>query len=352
MRQSLLGHLVPLIRQAEPAATQALHYILEAAPEAATAFVELLAGVRFEIGRIASEWQFENGVRPDVAIYDAYGEVRLFVENKFWASLTDQQPVAYLKALPATGSSVLAFIAPEDRAGSLWGELRDRCERANLVLVEEIRSTDFRRMRVRGGTGAALVGERMLFLTSWRRVLDALQSAAAAGGHAAVAQDVVQLRGLTEQMNSDVFVPLGGDEPTDVRVARRMMNYAGLIDDISDRLIADAVADTRGLTRSGWGRYLRLHGRFGLWLGVDLGAWARWGITPIWSEHNTNSSFSGVEGQIQQVEKLFDGAQEHGGRLYIPIRLEIGVERERVVDDAVRQMRRIADQLAGAVASR
>ncbi len=339
MRQSLLGHLVPLIRQAEPAATQALHYILEAAPEAASAFVELLVGRRFEIGRIASEWQFENGVRPDIAIYDVHGEVRLFVENKFWASLTDQQPVAYLKALPAKGRSVLAFIAPEDRAGSLWAELKDRCERANLDLADEIRSTDFRRIRV---------GKCALFLTSWRRVLDALESAAVAGGHGAVAQDVVQLRGLTEQMNSDIFPPLGGAEATDVRVARRMLNYAALIDDISDRLIADGVADTKGLTRSGWGRFLRLHGRFGLCLGVDIGAWSGWGITPIWSEHNTSSSFSGIEGQIQQVEKLFDGAREHGDRLYIPIRLKIGVERARVVDDAVRQMCRIADELAEA----
>ena len=61
MRQSLLGHLVPLIRQPEPAATQAVHYVLEAAPEVASAFVELLAGERFESGRIASEWQFGDG---------------------------------------------------------------------------------------------------------------------------------------------------------------------------------------------------------------------------------------------------------------------------------------------------
>ena len=339
MRQSLLGHLVPLIRQPEPAATQALHYILEAAPEAASAFVELLVGGRFEIGRIASEWQFGNGVRPDLAIYDAHGELRLFVENKFWAPLTDQQPVEYLTQLPAEERSTLAFIAPEDRAVSLWGELKDRCDAAKLHVADERSSSDFRRMRV---------GERTLLLTSWRFVLDRLQRAAASSGHAAVAEDVVQLQGLTEQMNSGVFSPLSGDEPTDVRVARRMLNYGGLIDDISERLIAEGVADTKGLTRSGWGRFLRLHGRFGLWLGVDLGAWGRWGITPIWSEHNTASSFSGVKGEIGQVAKLFDDVQEEGDLLGIPIRLETGVERARVVDGGVRQMRRIAEGLVGA----
>ena len=82
-----------------------------------------------------------------------------------------------------------------------------------------------------------------------------------------------------------------------------------------------------------------------LWLGVDLIAWRDRGITPIWSEHNTNASFSGVEGRVRQAEKLFDDAQETDGWLYIPIRLATRAERDRVIDDAVRQMRSIADRL-------
>lgn len=30
------------------------------------------------------------------------------------------------------------------------------------------------------------------------------------------------------------------------------------------------------------GRYLRVHGRFGLWFGVDLRAWCDTGKTPLW----------------------------------------------------------------------
>lgn len=86
-----------------------------------------------------------------------------------------------------------------------------------------------------------------------------------------------------------------------------------------------------------------MRAKFGLWLGVDLTAWRDWGITPIWSEHDTNVPFSGVQGKILQAEKLFGDAQETGGQLYIPIRLTIGAERDRVIDDAVRQVRSIAD---------
>ena len=194
MRQSLLGYLVPLIRQPEPAATQAIHYVLEAAPAAASAFVELLAGERFESGRITSEWRFDKGIQPDLAIYDTRGDVRLFVENKFWASLTDNQPVAYLKALPADGGCTLAFIAPEDRAVSLWAELKERCRQAGLDTADEVSTEAIRAIRVSG---------HRLLLTSWRCVLDTLKRAAAAGDHLAIVEDVVQLRGLTEQMNSE-----------------------------------------------------------------------------------------------------------------------------------------------------
>ena len=336
IRPSLLGTLVPLIRQPEPAATRALHYVLEAAPEIASAFVELLTGGRFDCGRIVSEWEFGQ-VRPDLAIFDTRGKRRLFVENKFWASLTDYQPVAYLKALPSDHDAMLAFIAPEDRTVSLWADLKERCERDDLDITDEIKSNDFCRMRV---------GKRQLLLTSWRRVLDTLERAASAGGHVTIAQNIVQLRGLTGQMNSDVFLPLRGEEPSDLRVARRMLNYAGLIDSITDSLVTDGVADTKGLRPSGWGRYLRMHARFGLWLHVDLVLWYYSGITPVWTKHNTNSSFSGIEGKLSQAEKMFTDAQEtDDGVLCVPIRLKTGVERDRVIDDAVKQMRRVADGL-------
>ncbi len=192
------------------------------------------------------------------------------------------------------------------------------------------------------------VGGHRLVLTSWRRVLETLERSAAAGGYAGILEDVAQLRGLTERMNSDIIPPIRGDELTDVCVARRMLNYAGLIDDVTERLVKEGVAETRGLRPSAWGRYLRLHGRFGLWLGVDLLAWRAIGVTPIWSAHNTNSSFSGIKGEIRQAAKLFDDAREADGQLGIPIRLKTGVERDRVVDDAVGQMHSIADRLGDA----
>ena len=329
-RASLLGHLVPLIRQPEPAATQALRYVLEAAPRIAAEFVAALTGERFEVGRIGSEWQFEKRVQPDLVLYDRHGKVRLFVENKFWAPLTSNQPVAYLRALPDDG--VLAFIAPKDRIYSLWAELREQCRREDLGLVDETGSGDLQRMQV---------DKRTLLLTHWSRVLDALAHAAEAGGYASIVQDIDQLRGLTERMNSGVFLPLRGDEPTDTRVARRLLNYGSLIDDITKGLIEAGVADTKGLAAAGWGRWLRVQGKFVVYLCLSLRAWHRFGITPLWCEVPSDAGVA-----PGRIEGRFDGARvDDKGGLQIPIRVEIGVERDRVVDAAVSRMRSLAKLL-------
>ena len=333
-RVSLLGHLVPLMRQPEPAATQALAYILKSAPGIVGEFVLLLTGERFETGRIGSEWQFENRVQPDVVIFDGHGKVRLFVENKFWAPLTRNQPVAYLRALPDSGQSVLAFIAPKDRVFSLWNELKERCRSEKLGLADELSRDGYRRIRA---------GERTLLLTNWRFVLESLRRVAAAGGHAGIVHDIDQLRGLTERMNSGVFLPLRGDEPTNLRVARRLLNYASLIDDIVAGLIEGRVADTSGLAAAGWGRYLNLQNRC-VSLCISLRAWHRFGMTPLWCKILPEE---GVPPGL--VEGQFDGARgDDNGGILIPIRVSTGVERDKVVSDAVDQMRHLARLLESA----
>ena len=341
---SLLGYLIPRIASIgeEPAATQALAYLINESTDIAQAFVDVVGrtGIAaFTPGRISAEEQHGNHC-PDLTVRDRDGVVRILVENKFWAGLTEAQPVAYLEALPDDTSSALVFIVPHQRLHSLWGELRDKC-RSSAVELGNASTT--------ASITWAASGNRTLAITSWKHVLGRLEQAAVDGGRAALREDIVQLRGLTDRMNADAFLPLRVDEVTDMNVARRLINYSDLIEDIVSRLRTDGIADTEGLRPShGYttaGRWLRLHAQFGLWLGVDLKAWRDWGITPIWSEHYTNESFSGVEGKMRQAEQLFDDAKGDDDVLYIPIRLTTGADRDRVVDDAVRQMRGIGDRL-------
>ena len=341
MSASLLAHLIPRIgAKAEPVATKALRYVLRASPDVAREFVTIVGqtGINlFTPGRIGAEEQHGNTF-PDLTIYDTDGTVRVFVENKFWAGMTAAQPVAYLKELSEDPPSVLLLVVPHRRMYSVWSELKERCGRNKIDLARESKTNNLTWVRA---------GKRTMAVTSWKYVLERLRRVANAVGNAALEQDIVQLRGLTDQMDTDEFLPLSEGEVTDMNVARRLINYSDLIEEITERVVADGIADTKGLRPSHsyhWaGRYLRVHAKFGLWMGVHLEAWRDYGITPIWSVHNTNDHFSGINGRIQQAEKLFDDAQDTDGHLHIPIRLTAGVERDKLIDDMVKRVHSIAD---------
>ena len=193
---SLLGYLIPRIASSgeEPAATQALAYLLNASPDIAQAFVGVVGrtGIAtFTPGRIAAEEHHGNHC-PDLTIRDTDGMVRVLIENKFWAGLTDAQPVAYLDVLPDGVSAGLVFIVPHQRMYGLWGELRERCRRDAVELASESTADTFT---------WAQNGHRTLAITSWEYVLERLHRVAATSGNATLAQDIAQLQGLTDQMS-------------------------------------------------------------------------------------------------------------------------------------------------------
>lgn len=144
-------------------------------------------------------------------------------------------------------------------------------------------------------------------------------------------------------MTSDVFSPLSAVELTDARVPRRLLNYGGLIDPIADRLVADPSAGTQAANAHGFGRWLRVHDKFDVNLVVSLTLWRNHGVTPLWCISWSPKDIA------HQLQARIDGARVDGSgswlNLCIPIRLTAGVERDRVVDDAVRQMRRITAAL-------
>ncbi len=258
-----------------------------------------------------------------------------------WAGLTDAQPVSYLANLAEDPPASLMFIVPGSRVGTVWDELKLRCSEADLEWEDASIGRDQVPLCSR-------VGGKTMLIKSWAHVLDTLLDAAHTGKHDTIRHDILQVRGLTSRRDEEAFLPIRGDEITDQETARRMVNYSGLIEDITQKLEDSGVADTEGLKPTyGWytaGRYLRLHRKFGLWLGIDLKVWRDFGITPLWAQFS-GSEFSGTAGHQQTLLGLFDGAELRKDHLYIPIRLRTGVERDRVIDEAAAQMTRLADTL-------
>ncbi len=112
--------------------------------------------------------QTEGSIRPDMwGLADS--QPRVFVENKFWAGLTDNQPVSYLKQLAAyTQPTVLLVIAPAARERTLWRELTQRLATAAIGISD--------RMSAAGIPASldTLLGP-VLAITSWTSVLSVLE---------------------------------------------------------------------------------------------------------------------------------------------------------------------------------
>ena len=343
---SVLAHVVcrgP--QQNEPAATQALTYILNKSPELVRALIGLLSDERlqFEPGRVDAELSIEDG-QPDLTIYDQNGGLRVFVENKFWAGLTKAQPVAYLKRLSNEHSSALIFIVPYQRVPTVWNELKDRCDDSGLEWVAEPEE--------RGEIRRAYVDHKRLMVVSWKCVLNLLLDVANSEGWDEVRADVLQLQGLTDSMNLGAFLPLREDEASSQEVPNRLINYVDLISDVLEELKQAGIADTTGLS---WGIGLHSTGhflsilankKFDAWLGVPFQRWRNEGISPLWCRiegHGLNAN------HFQTMPALFNELKTNSNRVWVPIRLQTNVEREKVVENAVTQIEQIATKVLSTV---
>ncbi|MCY4503627.1 MAG: hypothetical protein OXE57_18985 [Alphaproteobacteria bacterium] len=334
---SVLAHVVlGGALQNEPAATQALAYILKSKPDIAKAFVEMLrdADIEFEPGRIEAELEHGDS-QPDLTIHDNEGRARLFVENKFWAGLTDAQPVSYLDHLLEDPPSALVFIVPEQRISTVWHELRARCSDAGLEWKD-------------AAGNRARVGGKTMLVASWKYVLETLLDAARSKGHDEVRADLLQLQALTNWTDSEAFLPLREDEVTDQEIVRRLMNYIGLINGIVNKLVDDGIADTKGFMPAATfdyiRRYFRTHDKFELSLAIVFKIWRDHGISPLWlvPQRGTVDAFEMIRGSFMDMRIPNEGP-------CIPIRLKAGVEQERVIEDAAAQIKRIADALQNTI---
>lgn len=83
----------------EDVATDALAFILHSSEPARNGILKLLRGVVADMPEIRFQTQqTEGSIRPDMWGFDG-AEPRVFIENKFWAGLTDNQPVFYIRQL-------------------------------------------------------------------------------------------------------------------------------------------------------------------------------------------------------------------------------------------------------------
>ena len=351
---TLLAHLVPQFAHPENVAVEALGHILANSAAARAALADLLRDGGADVGPIATvqtQATGEGGEQPDLALFDDRGRECGLIEAKFWAGLTENQPVAYLERLRTDETSVLLFVAPEARRQSLWGELRDR-----IAVTEGIEWWPHE--DTRGLRSASVGGARRLLLTSWPALLSrmAARSSEARETHAEL--DIRQLRGLVDRLDQDAFLPLRSEE-LGPELPRRLISLQGLVQGVLERIDADGLGEVagRGLSASaaGYGRFLRLGGA-SAWVGLWYGPWARLRPTPLWLQlrHPSESddmALDEVRRRLRQLvlrdpPDLIEGSAVGEWGLLVPIPLPDGVEEGAVVETAVSRLSEIATLLA------
>jgi hypothetical protein len=281
--RTVLSHIIQkrFSREMEDVATESLAYVLESSELARDGMMKLLRAVEPDLPPLRFKTQqAEGSIRPDMWGFSG-SEPRVFIENKFWAGLTDNQPVSYLKQLAEYPQpTLLLFVAPATRERTLCRELDRRLADAGI--------SSSTRNAIPGMVYNAQtdIGP-IIALTSWTHLLSVLEHNAADDPGAR--GDLLQLRGLCDAADTDAFRPLSSSDLTDQRTPALILQLSGLVQDIANQAATENIMDLNGLRpQASWdqiGRYARFSSgsdHFGIWFGVQLDLWKVHGTSPLW----------------------------------------------------------------------
>ena len=167
MRDTVLGRLVLRFSgHPENLATEALVYLLQSdvARDAIRRRLTTEAASYPEDLRFRAQVHGEQGEIPDVVGTDADGAAQVVLEAKFWAQLTPNQPVTYLRGVSGVPPRVLAFVVPRLRFETIWPELLRRCAAGSIVVDRITDHGDLRSATTADGV--------LLAIVSWARLLE------------------------------------------------------------------------------------------------------------------------------------------------------------------------------------
>lgn len=277
MALSLLAHLYTHIRGSqEDIATLSLQYIISQNKELNQAFTKHILNslhVRYD-GDLNYVCQAvgDKKERPDIAGFDANGREQILCEAKFYAGLTENQPITYLDRLKKNNGLGLIFICPAVRRKILWARLLSLCHEKTVRELSEY---------------CAEVDGIMMAIVAWPEIIDTLHRTASVSS-VELLSDINQLNGFCKQMDQEAFLPYTEEElgPVYAKLENRPFQ---VIDALIDTMMADKSLSPslKGLKatayKNGYTRSIRIKSVY-LTINYDRVAWANPGNvdTPFW----------------------------------------------------------------------
>ncbi len=165
------------------------------------------------------------------------------------------------------------------------------------------------------------------------------------------AENVRQLLSLCDAQDREAFLPLQAPE-LGPELARRIVQYTSLVDDVVGRVVARGWGSTDGLRsardQTGYGRYLTVAGHNAA-LRLDFHRWARLRETPLWLElygETWGRSPVPIPPALQDWRAGTLPRVLVDERPVVPLELPLGLGRDRVIDDVAGQVGEVAERLA------
>ncbi len=347
--QTVFSHVVQkrLSQENENVATTALAFILDTHESARNGMVRLLRGVVPELPRLWFRTQQTDGnSRPDMWGYNDEGKPYVFVENKFWAGLTDNQPVSYLRILAKNAyPTILLIVAPHAREQPLLRELKRKLNEAEISTTEQAAAAGALHS-LATGIGPILV------LTSWAKLLSFLELEVI--DDKAAKSDLLQLRALCEEVESDSFAPFSAEQFSNQQTPAFVLQLMSIVQASVEKAVSEKVGDFRGVAKR-WttpypGRYFRFsdfeHGP-GIWLVIHFELWKAHGGIPLWALFSPTSF-----GRSHEVRPLLEPWAAKRGiftttynndTFALAIDIPFGEEKDTVIRAIVDRFRKIAE---------
>ena len=274
--ESLLGHYYSRIKGSqEDIASEGLAYILNRstiASEAVRKIVKNECGIDLPDLSFRTQVSGEKLERPDITGFDEHARERLIIEAKFWAALTANQPVEYLKRLSGE-NNVLMFVCPDLRVRLLWDELVRLIQIANI----EVSLDDQRQI-------ASFPNNCYLIIKTWDQILHHVKESLLQGEDRSLVSDIDQIIGFCNKIDDIAFMPIL-QQDLSPSIGKRIYSYYSLIDKIIDTLKRKVEVNLSGLKATAqYGGYIRYFkvGNLGLSLILNFKYWYEISETPFW----------------------------------------------------------------------
>jgi len=314
MQKSLLAHIASnFISEYENVANSSIAYLLNNYSASQKALKNIL-GIDKAPTRYITELSTTSNGRPDVTGLNNNGDKAIIIEGKFWANLTENQPVNYLKELADKGK--ILFLAPDKRLSSLKIEIEKRLEgKDDRVTV-----------------------------SSWRNFLELIEKENNKNHNNNLASDLMQIKDLCQKMDTEGMPPLSVSDldPMNGRVATQ---FADVIDECNPILRKWEYAEFKGTKTQpfeyGHGFYFYAY-QFGCYLCFDSYEWfVRDNHTPIWlriydKEWNESE-------KINHALSVFDSINSYDKEYGIV--LQAGMDKTQIINCIVSKTKKVLENL-------